>query len=86
MKMQEKEKYLGDIVHSNGKQHATIVERLSEGYGILANIKALLDDIPLGHRRTQIGLELRQAWFINGVLYNTLNPTQIKSARRMIYL
>jgi hypothetical protein len=67
MKNHEKQKYLGDIIHSNGKQHATIVERLSEGYGILANIRALLDDIPLGYRQTQTGLELRQAWLINCV-------------------
>ena len=65
------EKYLGDIIHSDGKQHATIVERLARGYGILANIKALLDDIPLGHRRIELGFELRQAWLINGLLYNS---------------
>ena len=59
MKMQEKEKYLGDIIHSNGQQHETIVEILAERYGILANIKALLDYVPLSHRRTQIGPELR---------------------------
>ena len=26
-KMQEKEKYLGDIIHSNGQQHAAFVEK-----------------------------------------------------------
>ena len=71
MKNHEKQKYLGDIIHSNGKQRATIVERLSEECGIIANIRALLDDILLGYRRTQTGLELRQAWLINGVLYNS---------------
>ena len=71
MKDSEHEKYLGEVIHQNGKQHATVVDRLSKGYGIISNIMALIDDIPLGHRRVQIGLELRQAWLINGVLYNS---------------
>ena len=37
----------------------------------MANIIALLSEIPLGHRRIEIGLELRQAWFLNGILYNS---------------
>ena len=71
MKDSAQEKYLGEVIHENGKQHATIVERLSKGYGILSNILALTDHIPLGYRRVQIGLELRQAWLINGLLYNS---------------
>ena len=58
MKDSEQEKYLGEIIHENGKQHATIVGRLSTGYGILSNITALIDHIPLGHRRAEIGLQL----------------------------
>ena len=45
--------------------------RLLKAYGILANILALIDDIPLGHRRIERGLELTQSWFINGTLYNS---------------
>ena len=71
MKCSEKEKYLGEIVKKDGKQHATIVERLSKGYGIVANIIAFLSEIPLRLRRIVIGLELRQAWFLNGILYNS---------------
>ena len=71
MKSSEKEKYLGDFINRDGKQHATIVDRLAKGYGIVANIIALVSEIPLGHRRIEIGLELRQAWFLNGILYNS---------------
>ena len=71
MKHSEQEKYLGDMIHQNGKQHATIVERISKGYGILANITAILTDIPLGYRKVEIGLELRQALWINGILHNS---------------
>ena len=71
MKKVDQEKYLGDIVHKNCKPSATIVERISKGHGIVTNISALIKDIPLGNRRVQIGLDLRQAWFINGLLYNS---------------
>ena len=71
MKNSDQEKYLGDLINKDRKQHATIVEQISRGYGIKANILALINDIPLGHRRVEIGLELRQAWLINGILYNS---------------
>ena len=34
-------------------------------------MKAILRDIPLGYRRTQIGLVLRKAWFINNCFGNS---------------
>ena len=34
MKVSDQDKHLGNIVHKNGKPHATIVERISTGYGI----------------------------------------------------
>ena len=71
MKDVEQEKYLGDIIHKSGKPHANIVERISKGYGIISNIRAILMDIPLGNRRVEIGLDLRKAWFLNGILFNS---------------
>ena len=53
----EQEKYLGDIIHKSGKPHANIVERISKGYGIISNIRAILMDIPLGNRRVEIGFK-----------------------------
>ena len=71
MKCSAKEKYLGEFITKDGKQHTTIVDRIAKGYGIVANIIALVSEIPLGHKRIEIGLELRQAWFLNGILYNS---------------
>ena len=34
-------------------------------------MRAILQDIPLGNRRTQTGLIFRQAWFINGCFFNS---------------
>lgn len=67
MKNVDVEIYLGEILHKNTKLHATIVERKAKAHGILANIKTIITDIPLGHRRFEIGLQLHQA----GILYNS---------------
>ena len=66
-----KEKYLGDYLTDKASPAATIVDRNSKGYGILSEITAILEDIPLGVRRFEIGMTLRQAWFLNGTLYNS---------------
>ena len=38
---------------------------------IIAEIKAILNEIPLGRYKLEIGLKLRQAMLINGMLYNS---------------
>ena len=71
MKNSKKEKYLGDFVSSNGKIRVTIEERKSKALAMVSDITAILDDIPLGKYKMEIGLKLRQAMFINGVLFNS---------------
>ena len=71
MKQSDQRKYLGDMLHQNGKQYASIVDRISKGYGILANITAILTDIPLCNKRVKTGLDLRQALWLNGTLHNS---------------
>ena len=71
MKESQQVKYLGDIIHSDGRPRATIVERINRGWAICGQIFGLLKDIPIGNLRVQIGLELRQAWLLNGILFNS---------------
>ena len=71
MKNSKKEKYLGDFVSSNGKIRVTIEERKSKALAMVSEITAILDDIPLGKYKMEIGLKLREAMFINGVLFNS---------------
>ena len=66
-----KEKYLGDLIDSSGKNKETVEARIAKGHGIVAEIIAILDDIPLGSYRLEMGLKLRQAMLINGMLFNT---------------
>ena len=49
-------------------------------------IRAILEDIPLGPYRTQVGLELRMALFVNSVLFNcetwhSLNESDLKDIK-----
>ena len=67
----ESSKYLGDLFHSSGKSRYNILERSTKAYAILAEIIAILNDIPLGKYRVEAGLNLRQAMFLNGVLFNS---------------
>ena len=71
IKDSEKEKYLGDYLTKFANPLATMESRRQKGEGILANIRAMLEDVPLGNKRLEIGLTLREAWFINGTLYNS---------------
>ena len=71
MKNSEKEKYLGDQLSSSAKIKETIDERVAKGYGVVSEILAILDEIPLGKYKLEIGLKLRQAMLLNGVLYNS---------------
>ena len=71
MKESNKEKYLGDQISSSGKIKATIEDRTAKGYGIVSDILAILDEIPLGSYRLDMGLKLRQAKLINGILFSS---------------
>ena len=71
MKNSESEKYLGDFISHDGKHDATMTNRIQRAYSYLSEIRALLTDMPFGKRRLQIGLMLRDAMFVNGVLFNS---------------
>ena len=84
MKTANKEKYLGDIVHTSGKIKHTIEDRKNRACAISAEILAIIRDIPLGKYKMEIGLKLRQAMLLNGILFNSeawhaVNEKDIKS-------
>ena len=65
------EKYLGDIISENGSLDETINQRKLRGYSYILEIRALLSDMPFGCRRVEVGLMLRNAMFVNGILCNS---------------
>ena len=52
------EKYLGDTICEKGTLDETITQRKLKGYSYIAEIRALLSDMPFDHRRVQVGLML----------------------------
>ena len=71
MKDSAKQKYLGDIIDTTGKNRSTIEDRKIKGYGMVAEILAIIKDIPLGQYKIEIGLKLRQAMLLNMLLFNS---------------
>ena len=71
MKGSNQQTYLGDIIDKTGKQRPNIEKRKQKGFGIIANILAIINEIPLAHLKIEAGLKLREALFINGILYNS---------------
>ena len=67
----DEEKYLGDLVNKSGKIKATMDDRIAKGYGIITEIKAILNEVPLARYKLEMGLQLRQAILINGLLFNS---------------
>ena len=71
MEDSNREKYLGDILDKTGKIKGTVEERQRRGYGLVAEILAILAEIPLGKYKMEIGLHLRQGMLLNGMLFNS---------------
>ena len=54
MQNSNEQKYLGELICSNGSVRNTIEERRNKGYGIVNEIIAIIDEIPLGKFRLEI--------------------------------
>ena len=78
------EKYLGDVISGKGNLDETIRQRKLKGYSYIAEIRALLSYMPFGHRRVEVGLMLRDAMFVNGILYYSEAWHSIKKKHRRI--
>ena len=70
MHQSDEESYLGDQISTSANNVKTISKQRAKGYGIISDIMYVLEAIPNGKKRTKVGLELRQAWFLNSILLN----------------
>ena len=71
METTETEKYLGDFVSNSGKIDKTIEDRKNKGYAMMSQIMAILEEIPLGRHRIEIGLLLRKTMLTSCMLFNS---------------
>ena len=59
--MSSQEKYLGDMINTTGNAKATGADRISRGHGTVREIRAILNEVPLGRYKIEMVLHLRQA-------------------------
>ena len=70
-KIVKSDKYVGDIIANDGTNTLKIKERTEKGYGIVNEILSIIDEIPLGPYKISVGLRLREAMLLNGILFNS---------------
>ena len=62
--------YLGDIISKDGSNNLNIMNRVSRGNGIIAQIMNILDTVAFGPNYFKIALMLRKSLLISSVLTN----------------
>ena len=72
-KMEEKyeERYLGDIISTDGKNIKNIKARVTKGKYTINRIFTILDAIPLGRRYYEVGILLRDCLLVSSMLFNS---------------
>ena len=70
---------MGNVIHQKCEVAANIAERYVKAVASLSVIRAIVHDIPLGKYKAEIGLELRQAFFVNSGLNNCETWHSIKN-------
>ena len=88
MERSNEEKYLGNIISDDGSNKVNIKSRISKGYGIIAEIMSIVNEIPFGSHQLEVAIELREAMLINGVLTNSevcygLTEQEIKDLEKL---
>ena len=63
-------RYLGDIISASGARRPCIEDRRNTGWARVSEITAILTAIP-SNIKIQVGLKLREAKLLNGILYST---------------
>ena len=70
MQLVNSDTYLGDIVSSDGSNKLNIDNRISKGYGKIAEIMGILHKISLGRHYFKIAILLRNSLFVSSLLFN----------------
>ena len=71
MEETSEEKYLGDLISTDGRNLKNIKARISKGKGIVKKILTVLDGIPFGRHYFEIGMLLRDSLLVSSVLFNS---------------
>ena len=64
------EKYLGDIISSDGKNLKNMMSRKNKGTGIVNQIMTKLEEVCFGHYHFQVAVIWRSTYLISSLLTN----------------
>ena len=67
----QEEKYLGDVISSDGRNIKNVKARIKKGKGIVTRILTILEGIPFGDFYFEIGVLLRNALLVSSMLCNS---------------
>ena len=70
MEEKEEEKYLGDVISTDGRNIKNIKARIAKGKGIVSKILTMLDGIPFGKHYFEVGILLRDSLLVSSMLFN----------------
>ena len=79
MKTVKTQRYLGDIISSSGTYKDSVEDRRNKGWGKVAEIDGILSEMP-STRKVEIGLKLREAKLLNGMIFSTEAWSSISNA------
>ena len=71
MEDKDEEKYLGDIISTDGRNIKNVKARVAKGKGIISRILAILDGIPFGEFYFEIAAILRESLLVSSMLSNS---------------
>ena len=80
MKEVKSTKYLGNFVSSSGGVRDTVEDRRSKGWGKVAIIKGILEQVDMGSHRVEVGLLLRKAILVNSLLFTAETWSGVREA------
>ena len=64
------EKYLGDLIASDGSNKKNVAARKGRGFGIIDKVMAMLEEISFGPNFFEVALLLRESLFLSSILLN----------------
>ena len=69
MQRKESTRYLGNVISTKGGLCDMIEDRRNQGWGKIATIMGILSEVDMGVHKLEVGLLLRKAILIGGMLY-----------------
>ena len=66
----DEEKYLGDIISTDGSNMKNILSRKAKAFGITKQILAILEEVCFGSFQFEVAMILRASLFLNSILTN----------------